>query len=289
MPVESRLGGARSYLYVPGLQRDRLGKAVERGADAIVADLEDAVLPRDKQLARETVAGWLDQRRASKPQVWVRINPGGAREDIEAIAGGGFDGVMVAKAELDLLADVDGLLAEHERRLGLAHQAVRVIALIETATGLLDLTEIARQPRMLRLAIGEADLSGELGILPGRDAFMPLRLGLVVASAAARIEAPIGPVSTDFRDLSSFAESTRALRADGFRARSAIHPAQVPVINEAFTPSENEVAASRRLVARLDESGSGVVLDEDGRMVDEAVVRAARSTLSAAAAGRPNP
>jgi citrate lyase subunit beta/citryl-CoA lyase len=110
-----------------------------------------------------------------------------------------------------------------------------------------------------------------------------MRSAVVVASAAAGVESPTGPASTDFRDLERLRTDTEGLLRMGFGARSAIHPAQVPVINEVFTPGEEEVARATRLVELHDEhraSGTGTFVDDEGRMVDEAVVRAARRTLS---------
>jgi len=113
----------------------------------------------------------------------------------------------------------------------------------------------------------------------------PLRLQLVVASAAAGIAAPVGPTSTDFRDLDALRASTRALLRLGFRGRTAIHPAQVPVINEVFSPSPEEIEAARRLVTAYEDAerqGRGVLTDDHGRMVDVAVVRSARDVLARA-------
>jgi len=160
-----------------------------------------------------------------------------------------------------------------------------VIALIESAAGLLAAPLIAASPRMGRLALGETDLMAELGMTqnPPEQALIAVRVQLVVASAANGLDAPIAPVTTDFRDLEALRSSTRDLRAMGFGARSAIHPDQVEVINEVFTASEEEIDEARRIVAAADRAaaeGSGVFVDLDGRMVDEAVVRRARRQLA---------
>ena len=192
--------------------------------------------------------------------------------------------MVVPKAEPTLLAGVDRLLAEREAEHGLATGAVAVLPLIESAAGLLALPAIAAAPRVRRLGLGEADLIGELGLRPGpeRAELAPIRLQAVVASAAAGVAAPVAPTSTDFRDLDTLRVTSVALLALGFRGRTAVHPGQVPVINEVFTPSEEEVAAARSLVERFEAAGSGVGVDEAGRMVDEAVVRSAREVLSRA-------
>ena len=279
------LSPARSYLYVPGNQGERLAKAPGRGADAIIADLEDAVAPADKAAARETVAEWMaGPAAAAGVQTWVRINSDTPDDDLDAVVGPRLTGVVVPKAEPALLARVDRLLAERETARGLPPGSVAVLPLVESAAGLLALPAIAAAPRVHRLGLGEADLIGELGLRPGpeRAELAPIRLQAVVASAAAGITAPVAPTSTDFRDLDTFRTTSVALLALGFRGRTAVHPSQVPVINEVFTPGEEEVAEARRTVERFEASGSGVLVDERGRMVDEAVVRSAREVLSRA-------
>lgn len=274
----------RSYLYVPGTEPDRLAKSLGRGADAVIADLEDAVAFGDKAAARATVATWLAQLPATPVQVWVRINADSPAEDVAVLAGDRTAGVVLPKAEPALLERVVALLADRERDLGLPSGSFAVVPLIESATGLLHLPAVAAGPRVHRLGIGEADLIGELGLRPGPDRaeLLPLRLQVVVASAAAGIAAPVAPTSTDFRDLESFRATSAALLRLGFRGRTAIHPGQVPVVNEAFTPGEEEVAEAHSLIARFEATGSGVLVDDRGRMVDLAVVRAARETVQRA-------
>ncbi|HEU4849665.1 MAG TPA: CoA ester lyase [Terrimesophilobacter sp.] len=279
-------GSPRSYLYVPGDQAERLEKAPGRGADALILDLEDAVAPQNKAAARELVGGWIQGHPEFGDSVWVRIIADDPAADLEAITAP-IAGVMVPRAETALLAEVDELLAARESRLGIPAASIAVIPLIETARGLLDAVQLASAPRTVRLAIGRADLAGELGlgIDPEGSEFRSILLQLVIASSAAGISAPVAPTSTDFRDLEALRSSTEQLLRLGYRGRTAVHPAQLPVINEVFTPSPEEVERARRLVAAFDEAernGSGVTVDENGRMVDVAVVRAARDVLQRA-------
>jgi citrate lyase subunit beta/citryl-CoA lyase len=298
----------RSYLYVPGDQPDRLAKAPARGADALIADLEDAVAPARKAIARATVRRWLATVPAgTRGEVWLRINAGHPALDIaevlsgaltgearsDALTGAVVPGVMVPKAEPGLLAEVNDLLTARERALGLPSGTIGVLPLIETATGLLAAATIAAAPRVVRLGIGEADLAAELGLAPDPDGaeLTSLRLQVVVASAAARIAGPVAPISADFRDLAALRTSTVALLRLGFRARTAIHPAQVAVINDVFTPSAEEVARARGLIASFEKSeqaGAGVITDDTGRMVDVAVVRSARDIVARAERDGPN-
>ncbi|MFG1747134.1 HpcH/HpaI aldolase/citrate lyase family protein [Micromonospora chalcea] len=279
---------ARSYLYVPGDRADLLDKAAGRGADALVLDLEDAVTPARKEHARETVAGYLGAAAPAGPELWVRINSDQVAADVEVLSPAAA-GVWVPKAEPELLAEVDAALTRVQRRLGPDAPAFRVVALIETARGVLTAPRVAAAPRVLRLGLGEADLAGELGLQPGPDRaeFAPIRSQVVVASAAAGITPPVGPVETTLRDPERLELTTRALLRQGFRARSAIHPGQIATINEVFTPTEAEVASARAVLEALERAergGSGVATDADGRLLDRAVVRAAAEVVRRAEA-----
>ncbi|CAM3260069.1 CoA ester lyase [Nocardioides dubius] len=268
---------ARSALYVPGDAPDKLRKALDRGSDELIVDLEDAVQHANKPLARDTVATWLDALPETPVEVWVRVNPGEEREkDVRAVAGcPGLAGLVVAKVEEAAeLHELDALLTS----LG---SSARVVPLLESANAVLNAREIARGPRVARLQIGEADLRADVGVVPGDDEreLLFARSSVIFASAAAGIAAPMAPVSVQFRDLDAYRASTEALRRLGFMGRACIHPAQVPVANAVFTPGEDEVARAQALLARFD-GGAAVGLDVDGRMVDEAVLRQARSVLA---------
>jgi citrate lyase subunit beta/citryl-CoA lyase len=281
--IEERMV-ARTYLFVPGDRPEMLAKSERRGADAVIIDLEDAVAPSVKEAAREAMASWLTTPRQGGER-WVRVNPGEALVDDVAAIAAHIDGIMLPKVRSagDVITAV-GVLD----RAGLGE--ARVIVLIETARAVLAVAEIATAPRVHQMMTGEMDLGSELRIDPSSPAWLPIRLQLVVASAAAGIEAPLGPVDPDFSDPERLRAETRALYDIGFRSRPAIHPAQVPVFNEALTPSPDEVAEAERLVGAFDAAvadGRGAFADVDGRMIDEAMVKVARATLeSARRAGR---
>lgn len=277
-------GIPRSYLYVPGDRPDRLAGALTKGADALIADLEDAVPPARKDEARERVRAWLEDEPGSGPQRWVRINADTIQEDLAAVVTAALTGVVVPKSEPGLLAQVDAVLRSREAERKLAAGAVAVLPLLESAVGLQRVAEVAAAPRVLRLGLGEADLTADLGLIPDEDRAMlaPLRLQVVVASAAAGIDRPVGPTSTAFRDLDAFARSGEELRRLGFRGRTAIHPSQVAVIHEVFTPKPDEVAAARDVLARFEAAGGGGSTAADGKFIDAAVVRNAREVLDLA-------
>ncbi|QWF24816.1 CoA ester lyase [Nocardioides sp. LMS-CY] len=272
---------ARSALYVPGDAEDKLERILERGADEVIIDLEDAVAPRDKERARDTTRIWLhDLPVLHNVGVWVRVNAGPMRDaDVRAVAGApALTGFMVAKTEtVDELLDLDQLLASLGSIAG-------VVPLLESARAVLRAGELARAPRVQRLQIGEADLRADVGIVPGADEreLLYARSHVVLASAAAGIKPPIAPVSTNFRDLDAFRASTVELARLGFVGRACIHPGQVAIANDVFTPSPEEVETARRLVGRWEFAGAGVAVDDDGRFVDEAVVRQARLVLARA-------
>lgn len=277
----------RSYLYVPGNDAGKLEKALTRGADALIVDLEDAVPPAAKHDARAQVARWLGTLEATEVEIWVRVNPGAqGHEDVRAVLGPNVRGVMAAKTEsADELRALADRVRTTEDGLGLSPTA-GLVPLLESAAALLVAHEIAQVPGVVRLQVGEADLAADLGFSAVDDtAWDAIRLQTVIVSAAAGIGAPVAPVCTDFHDLESFAASTRALAARGYVGRACIHPAQVAVANEVFTPAPEDVERARALVRAFDEAvagGVGVIVGDDGRMIDEAVVRNARRVIALA-------
>ena len=274
----------RSWLYVPGDRPDRAMKVLARtGPDAphaVILDLEDSVAPSAKETARRAVVELLDSLPdIGRIPIWVRLNAGDTGDlDIESVATARPDGVYLPKATVATVGDV-------ARRLDDAGAPpLPIVALVESAQGLLDAPAMARHPRVRNLALGEVDLRADLGI-PASAAgasLTSLRLQIVVASAAAGIEPPTGPVSTDFADLTALAESTRALRDLGFGARSVIHPDQIGPVNDAFRPTDDEMSSALLVVEAYDAAlarGDGAIVAADGTMIDEAVVRSARRLL----------
>lgn len=269
----------RSYLYAPGNRQELVGKAWASGADAVIVDLEDAVPAPEKDVARAAVAEWATQpERDDGPELWVRVNAGAdATTDVIALRGARLRGVVLAKATVDDVAELGELLDS------LGNDWL-VSPLLETPGAVLDAARIARLPRVARLQLGEYDLCAELGIVPGEDEreLDGARAQVVLASAAAQVEAPVAPVSIAVHDTRLFLDSTRRTRRQGFFGRACIHPAQLAAVQEVFTPSEDEVSAARATIDLLDratERGRGTVLDESGRLVDEATIRSARRVL----------
>lgn len=274
---------ARSLLYVPGNKPPMFDKAVASGADAIILDLEDAVAHDQKDAARDAVVAWLATAKAVECEIWVRLNAGALMaRDVVAICAAASPGIVAG-----LYLPKASSVSEVEELDALLPAGLNVTALIETAAGVFDARALAAHPRVTRLAIGEADLGSELGVRPSHDAheMLPMRMTVVLASAAAGIDSPVGSVSTDFKDLDALRASSEALANMGFTARAAIHPAQVQVINQAFTPSTQEIASAQRLLELFEQAAGGVCVDDSGRMVDEAIVKAARGTLARSVRG----
>jgi citrate lyase subunit beta/citryl-CoA lyase len=259
----------RAYLYVPGHRPDRFEKALGSGADAVIFDLEDAVPVGAKDAARDDVCSFLAASTPGAVQPWVRINDGDrGGDDLRALSGiATLAGVVVPKASTDTLV----ALRAHAPHIAL-------LPLIESATAITDATAIGRVHGVRTLAIGEVDLAADLGLgdaVPDA-ALWALRIQVVVACAATQRAAPLGPVVRDVDDLERLEALARQLRHAGFGAMQTIHPKQVPVVQAVFTPSAEEVAAARRTLQQAEHANGGVFVGDDGRMIDEAVLRSAR-------------
>ncbi len=266
---------SRTTLYVPGDRPDRFDKALASGADAVICDLEDGVPEPAKETARESVGRWL--RDNPEARAWVRVNnrpdllDGDAAWVRSLVSDNvGLTGVVVPKADPDTCGTDFG--------------DCPVMALIESAVGVARIYEIVAVPQVVRLGVGEADLAADMGMMPSADALemWPIRTRVVVASVGAGLDAPCGPVPTDINDEAGLIAGSESLRRHGFGGRSVIHPRQVPVVNAAFTPSDQEIAWAEEVVAQFEAAiATGrVVVVIDGQFVDAAVVRRARAVLA---------
>lgn len=289
----------RSLLFVPGDSERKLGKALDSGADALIVDLEDSVSAASKPAARAMTAAFLTsaRRRAGRPRLYVRVNAlntGMTDDDLEAVAPCGPDGIMLPKAERGadvvlLDAKVSTLEALDEIPVG----TIRILAIAtETARALFNMGSYAgASARLEGIAWGAEDLSADIGAVANRDAagytdLFLLARSLCLAGAAAAEVPAIDTVFTDFRDQDGLRAECDAAVRDGFAAKMAIHPAQVPVINEAFTPSEAMVAEAEAIVRAFDEAGDAGVTSLGGEMLDRPHLRRAERILARAGAAR---
>jgi citrate lyase subunit beta / citryl-CoA lyase len=282
----ARLPVWRSLLFVPVTQQRFVDGAARRAADAIILDIEDSVTASEKARAREMVpraAGIVSRGGAD---VVVRINRPLrlAVRDIEASIGPGVLALALPKCDspehLQLLAEI---VDEVEPERGVAPGTTRFIAMVESAAAFFRIAEIARaHPRLCALTLGAEDFATSAGIVPEAEGlFMPKQMAVFAARAAGIM--PLGFIGTvaDFHDLDGFRQTIRRSRRLGFVGASVIHPSQVPILNEEFRASPEEVDHARRVVVAYDKAlaeGVGAVT-VDGTMIDVPVVERARLLL----------
>jgi citrate lyase beta subunit len=266
------LDTARSLLFAPADDERKLAKALAGDADAVVADLEDAVAPEAKPGARDVIRRVFAVAE-SGPLRLVRVNAAETvfhQDDLALIADLELAAVVLPKATPDA---VDAL----------GDEGPPVPAIVETAQGVRLAYEIATRPRVVALQIGAVDLGAEVGLESRADGqeLVYVRSKLVLDSVAAGLRAPFDVVHLDVDDTKGLEEECRLARSLGLRGKACIHPAQVVVVNLAFLPSETEVAWARRVLAANDAAaadGRGVFALE-GAMVDRPVVERARRVL----------
>jgi citrate lyase subunit beta/citryl-CoA lyase len=286
----------RSFLFVPGDSERKLAKGKASAADALILDLEDAVAPARKPLARTMVADYLGGHAGDRtPELWVRINPldDGGVDDLAAVVRAAPNGIVVPKT--DGPADVLRLghyLEALERRDGVA-APIRILPVAtETARAPFRLGDFGDVvlPRLYGLTWGAEDLSSAIGASTNRDAagewaftFRMVRSMCLLAAKAAGVEA-IETVFTDFRDPEGLRTACVAAAQEGFTGRIAIHPDQVSVINAAFMPSDAAVAHARRVVALFEAHPEAGAIGLDGMMLDMPHLKQARHVLALHAA-----
>jgi len=289
----------RSLLFVPADDEKKLAKALRSGADALIVDLEDSVAFAAKPAARSTAAAFLREARGRnpRPRLVVRVNPldgAFADADLEAVMPEAPEAIMLPKclggASVQRLG---AKLAVHEAERGLADGATRILAIAsESARALFALPSYVGCSRRLEaLAWGGEDLSADLGAetnrLPEGAYAAPYALAralTLIAAAAAEVDA-IDAVYTNFRDAEGLRAEALAARRDGFAAKMAIHPAQVPVINAVFTPSAEAVARARAVIAAFAAAPGAGVVALDGEMLDLPHWTRAKKTLARAGLG----
>lgn len=282
--IDSKMMRLVSMLFVPGDRPERMEKALGSGADALILDLEDSVSAAHKSMAREAIGAFLDRPRTGV-KLFVRINPlqgDMARDDLAAVMPHHPDGICLPKAE--------GLASIRELESLTPGSDCAIFPLVtETPLAMFHLGEYAGAcPRICGLTWGAEDLPAAIGATQARNAdgtfTPPLELArslTLFAAHAAGVEA-VETITPDFKDLDALRRYAERAAADGFTGMMAIHPAQIPVINAAFTPSGEAVAHARRIVdAFAAEPGAGV-LSIEGQMIDAPHLKLAERTLARA-------
>jgi citrate lyase subunit beta/citryl-CoA lyase len=284
----------RSLLFVPADGGTKLDKAMASGADAVIIDLEDSIAPERKDLARMAALDFLKRAPASaqRPRLLVRINgleTGMTDADLDAIVAGKPDAVVFPKAEgATSVVHLDAKLTAQEAIAGLPEGHIKVLAqAVETAAGLFAAgTFRGASGRLIGLTWGPEDLSSELGATTNRDAhgnltepYQLARSMCLYAAAAAKLPA-IETVYVDFRNSEGLRRDSEAARRDGFTGRLAIHPTQVPVINEVFTPTKAEIEKAKAVVAAFAAQPGAGAVGIEGKMYDRPHLVRAQALLA---------
>jgi len=283
----------RSLLFVPVTAEKFVRTGADRGADGIILDLEDAVAPSQKERARTLIADAIPQVARNGGDVLVRVNRPWRLlvRDLEAAVIPGIAALMLTKVDsAEHVQAVAEIVAELEAERGLPVGAMKFVVLVETAAGFFRIEAIAKShPRVVALSLGTEDFTADCGMLPDPEAlFYPKQHTLIAARAAGIL--PMGFVGSiaDFRDQEAFRAIVRRSRRLGFMGASAIHPLQVPVLNEEFGVTAEEEDRAQRMVAAYEAAfaqGLGAVQFE-GAMIDVPVVERAKNVLRRAVAIR---
>lgn len=285
----------RSFLFIPGDSEKKIAKVDDIAADAFIFDLEDAVAPARKPVARELVPAFIKDRPRGKrkSELWVRVNPLDTQytlDDLAAIVSAGPDGIMLPKVNgpADVL-EVSHYLSALEAATGIDKGSIRILPVAtETAVSPFRLGDYAdaKLERLYGLTWGAEDLSSAIGASGNTDAsgewthtYKMVRSLCLLGAHAANSEA-VDTLYVDFRDPDGLRTSCKAARAEGFSGRVAIHPAQVDIINESFSPSEDEVAFAQRVVDLFAANPDQGTLGLEGKMLDIPHLKQAQKTLA---------
>lgn len=282
----------RSYLFVPADSERKFASALRTSADAIILDLEDSVAPGQKAAARDNLPEFLAAQ--TNAELWVRVNPVDSPEcvlDVSALGSAPPHGVMLPKARgANDIRSLDSLLKDMEGKAKVAAGTTRVLPLVtETPAALFAVQEyVAVKERLVGLTWGAEDLAAAIGAQANKDAegrwldvFSMARSLCLIAAAAADLPA-IETVFTSVRDVDGVSEFANAARRDGFSGMLVLHPAQIEPVNNAFTPTSEEIERARQIVELFDASADAGVAVIDGQMVDRPHYLQARRLLGVA-------
>lgn len=284
----------RSFLFVPGDSERKFAKARSAGADVLILDLEDAVAPSMKEAARGIVAGWVDQAGEVAAKLFVRVNPldsGLTEGDLAAVVRPGLAGILAPKVNgAHDVAVLAAMLDRLETDRGMAAGSIRIMVVAtETPLAMFNLGSYTPpHPRLAAMTWGAEDLSAALGATANKEAdgawtfpYQVARAHCLFAAGAAEVF-PVDTLYADFRDTAGLEADCRRARRDGFLGRIAIHPDQVETINRCFSPSDEDVAEARKIVAAFAAEPDLGTIGIDGKMYDIPHLKAAQKTLAAA-------
>ena len=278
----------RSHLYGPGNNAKILSKIFDTESDAVILDLEDAVPLNQKELARNMVAEIISERsQETQPYCFVRINHPSLQLvelEIRAITQKGLFGIRIPKVETpDDIIVVEKVLNEAEQNKSLQNGSIKIICNIESSKGILNASSILQASnRVVGFAFGAADFAKDIGVWqPDNLSFLYPKSHLVISSSAHAVQPPIDSVYANLNDEEGLKESSVFAKNLGFFGRSAIHPKQVPIINEIYTPTDEEIQKAQSIIDALEkaEQESKGAIDVAGDFVDIAIVKKAEGII----------
>jgi citrate lyase subunit beta/citryl-CoA lyase len=284
----------RSYLFVPGDAPRKLEKGLASGADALLLDLEDSVAVDAKPKAREIVRDYLNANigKSERPRLFVRVNAldtGMIDADLDAVIAARPDGILFPKSRHGGdVTHLDAKLTAREALYGIDEGTTRILVLVtESAQAMFGLHNYRGcSKRLDGMTWGAEDLSADLGAETNRnenggytDPYRLARAQCLIAAVAAEV-APIDSIYPNFRDAEGLQRETLEGRRDGFTGKMAIHPDQVPVINEIYTPSAESIAQAQRLIDAFKAAGNAGVISLDGQMYDQPHLKRAQRLLA---------
>lgn len=295
MADRDHIVSARSWLFAPGDSQRKMEKATAGPADIVIFDLEDAVAESAKPRAREMVSTFLAARPGpERDRLWVRINPldsPHALADLAAIIPALPGGIMLPKSRgREDVEALDNYLSALEVSAGIERGSTRVIVLVtETADAMFTTGSYAGAPRLVAMTWGAEDLADAVGASDNRNPdgsygfTFELARSLCLLGAAAAGVAPVDTVESNFRDLEGLRMRAQKVRREGYRGMLAIHPDQVAIINEVFTPDDGEIAAAREIVELFAANPDAGAIGYKGTMLDRPHLARARALLAMAA------
>lgn len=283
---------AKSFMFVPGDSEKKLGKAQDLGADALILCLEDAVSEQNKPLAREMTTAYLNEWHGkSKPQLWVRINPISTEhmlKDLVSVMAGKPYGVFFPKpSTAEDFKALDNYMTILEQQHGIELGSTKVMSIAESCIGTLNQADFANViPRLTAMTWGAEDMSADLGASTNKDengAYFLVhqmnRANCLLVTHAGDMQACDGAY-LDFRNDDGLRDECLRARREGFTAKIAIHPAQVAIINECFTPSEEEISYAKRVVQAFEDGNGAGTVGLDGKMLDKPHLKQAQQVLA---------
>lgn len=279
-----------SMMFVPGSEESKLDRIPHLPGSALILDLEDSVAVSEKPEARKLVRAAIE-RHGAETNLWVRVNPAGTgmlSDDVEAVAVPGLAGIDLPKVEsAQQVRDLEAMLDRLEEERGIPSGAIEVMATIETAAGVAEADAIAATGKRLRcLGFGTGDFCLDIGIDvdPASPSVIAAKVAVVFASRRAGLEAPHDSVYVDYQDPEGLRADTEAGKRLGFYGKHAIHPAQIPVIEEVLAPTAEQIDRARRLLESFEaavDSGKAAIGFE-GTLIDYPLATRARQILALA-------